>query len=97
MRWPGIETIYGEFLRKTSVFSSEKQWEDLHTRVIEHVRAFRVPTSRPSCLIVERPRRGTILHADNPPAVNLSARPEPKADGGDDSTAGRRRDNMGAD
>ncbi|KAJ6520074.1 PCI domain-containing protein [Mycena sanguinolenta] len=36
MRWPGIETIYGEFLRKTSVFSSEKQWEDLHTRVIEH-------------------------------------------------------------
>ncbi|KAJ7675365.1 PCI-domain-containing protein [Mycena rosella] len=36
MRWPGIETIYGEFLRKTTVFSSEKQWEDLHTRVIEH-------------------------------------------------------------
>ncbi|KAF8078811.1 hypothetical protein FPV67DRAFT_1405141 [Lyophyllum atratum] len=37
MRWPGIETIYGEFLRKTPVFSSEKRWEDLHTRVIEHV------------------------------------------------------------
>ncbi|KAF5384842.1 hypothetical protein D9615_001357 [Tricholomella constricta] len=36
MRWPGIETIYGEFLRKTPVFSSEKRWEDLHTRVIEH-------------------------------------------------------------
>ncbi|KAF8215949.1 PCI-domain-containing protein [Mycena galopus ATCC 62051] len=36
MRWPGIETIYGEFLRKTSVFSSDKQWEDLHTRVVEH-------------------------------------------------------------
>ncbi|KAJ6504371.1 hypothetical protein DFH09DRAFT_1201468 [Mycena vulgaris] len=36
MRWPGIETLYGEFLRKTPVFSSEKQWEDLHTRVIEH-------------------------------------------------------------
>ncbi|KDR85390.1 hypothetical protein GALMADRAFT_54206 [Galerina marginata CBS 339.88] len=36
MRWPGIEAIYGEFLRKTPVFSSEKRWEDLHTRVIEH-------------------------------------------------------------
>jgi len=36
MRWPGIETIYGEFLRKTPVFSSEKRWEDLHIRVIEH-------------------------------------------------------------
>ncbi|KAF8973597.1 26S proteasome non-ATPase regulatory subunit 12 [Flammula alnicola] len=36
MRWPGIEAIYGEFLQKTPVFSSEKRWEDLHTRVIEH-------------------------------------------------------------
>ncbi|KAG6890744.1 hypothetical protein C0992_013127 [Termitomyces sp. T32_za158] len=36
MRWPGIEAIYGEFLKKTPVFSSEKRWEDLHTRVIEH-------------------------------------------------------------
>ena len=37
MRWPGIETIYGEFLRQTPVFSVAKRWEDLHTRVIEHV------------------------------------------------------------
>ncbi|TFK36897.1 PCI domain-containing protein [Crucibulum laeve] len=36
MRWPGIVVIYGEFLRKTPVFSSDKRWEDLHTRVIEH-------------------------------------------------------------
>ncbi|KAH7914787.1 hypothetical protein BJ138DRAFT_999316 [Hygrophoropsis aurantiaca] len=36
MRWPGIESIYGPFLRTTPVFSSDKQWEDLHTRVIEH-------------------------------------------------------------
>ncbi|KAI0361366.1 hypothetical protein OH77DRAFT_1417609 [Trametes cingulata] len=36
MRWPGIEAIYGPHLRKTSVFSSDKLWEDLHTRVIEH-------------------------------------------------------------
>ncbi|KAH7885964.1 hypothetical protein F5I97DRAFT_1183425 [Phlebopus sp. FC_14] len=36
MRWPGIESIYGPFLRTTPVFSVAKQWEDLHTRVIEH-------------------------------------------------------------
>jgi 26S proteasome regulatory subunit N5 len=36
MRWPGIEALYGPSLRKTSVFSNEKRWEDLHTRVIEH-------------------------------------------------------------
>jgi 26S proteasome regulatory subunit N5 len=37
MQWPGIESLYGKFLRKTPVFSSDKRWEDLHTRVIEHV------------------------------------------------------------
>ncbi|KIJ24766.1 hypothetical protein M422DRAFT_778410 [Sphaerobolus stellatus SS14] len=38
MRWPGIENIYGATLRATTVFgpAGEKQWEDLHTRVIEH-------------------------------------------------------------
>ncbi|KAI0931818.1 hypothetical protein AcV5_004788 [Taiwanofungus camphoratus] len=36
MRWPGIEGIYGPHLRKSSVFSDDKLWEDLHTRVIEH-------------------------------------------------------------
>jgi 26S proteasome regulatory subunit N5 len=38
MRWPSIETVYGPFLRKTAVFSADNRWEDLHTRVIEHVR-----------------------------------------------------------
>ena len=39
MRWPGIEGIYGPTLRTTTVFGDggEKRWEDLHTRVIEHV------------------------------------------------------------
>jgi len=37
MRWPGIEKIYGQTLRKTPIFSQEKRWEDLHTRVVEHV------------------------------------------------------------
>jgi 26S proteasome regulatory subunit N5 len=36
MRWPGIETLYGPSLRTTPVFISDKRWEDLHTRVIEH-------------------------------------------------------------
>ncbi|KAF9076087.1 PCI domain-containing protein [Rhodocollybia butyracea] len=36
MRWPGIVELYGEFLRSTPVFSIEKRWEDMHTRVIEH-------------------------------------------------------------
>ncbi|KAH9944178.1 PCI-domain-containing protein [Epithele typhae] len=36
MRWPGIEQIYGPHLKKTIVFSADKLWEDLHTRVIEH-------------------------------------------------------------
>lgn len=39
MRWPGIESIYGRFLQQTPVFSQEKRWEDLHTRVIEHVKS----------------------------------------------------------
>ena len=41
MRWPGIEALYGKFLQKTPVFSQEKRWEDLHTRVIEHVSLYR--------------------------------------------------------
>ncbi|KAF9477529.1 26S proteasome non-ATPase regulatory subunit 12 [Pholiota conissans] len=36
MRWPGIEALYGPFLQKTPVFNTEKRWEDLHTRVVEH-------------------------------------------------------------
>lgn len=44
MRWPGIESLYGPHLRPTTIFSSEKVWEDLHTRVIEHVR-YSSPTS----------------------------------------------------
>ena len=41
MRWPGIQEIYGPTLRSTHVFGNdqEKRWEDLHTRVIEHVSA----------------------------------------------------------
>jgi 26S proteasome regulatory subunit N5 len=38
MRWPGIEDIYGSHLRTTDVFQEKKHYDDLHTRVIEHVR-----------------------------------------------------------
>ena len=48
MRWPGIESLYGPFLRPTTIFSGDKVWEDLHTRVIEHVRC----SSSPSILTV---------------------------------------------
>lgn len=37
MRWPHMEALYGPHLRETDVFKSEKRWEDLHTRIIEHV------------------------------------------------------------
>ena len=40
MRWPGIEAVYGTFLKKTDIFKDNKHWEDLHTRVIEHVRSY---------------------------------------------------------
>ncbi|KAF8274010.1 hypothetical protein EI94DRAFT_979582 [Lactarius quietus] len=36
MRWPGIVDVFGPFLRNTEVFTNDKHWEDLHTRVIEH-------------------------------------------------------------
>jgi 26S proteasome regulatory subunit N5 len=36
MRWPGIQSLYGPFLKDTPVFSVANRWEDLHTRVIEH-------------------------------------------------------------
>lgn len=75
MRWPGIEQIYGPHLQKTSVFSSPKLWEDLHTRVIEHVR----PKQHISCDLVqltvhfaEHSHCVAILHADNADPPNLS-------------------------
>lgn len=42
MRWPSIESVYGPTLQGTDVFEEKtlagrKRWEDLHTRVIEHV------------------------------------------------------------
>ena len=56
MRWPGIESLYGDSLRKTKAFGSgsvmgidgdveeviskgEARWDDLHNRVVEHVRS----------------------------------------------------------
>jgi len=36
MRWPGVQSMYGSFLRTTPVFSNEKRWDHFHTRIIEH-------------------------------------------------------------
>ncbi|KAJ9124200.1 hypothetical protein QFC22_000997 [Naganishia vaughanmartiniae] len=49
MRWPGVESLYGPALRESDVFApssgavgvedaGSKRWENLHKRVIEHVR-----------------------------------------------------------
>jgi 26S proteasome regulatory subunit N5 len=49
MRWPGVESLYGPTLRESDVFAPSsgavgvedagtKRWENLHQRVIEHVR-----------------------------------------------------------
>lgn len=49
MRWPGVESLYGPTLRESDVFAlssgapgvedaGTKRWENLHQRVIEHVR-----------------------------------------------------------
>ena len=43
MRWPKVSEVYGQMLRATFVFADSedgrKRWEDLHSRVIEHVRS----------------------------------------------------------
>ena len=42
MRWTKVEEIYGPELKKTSIFNATEEgkvhFEDLHKRVIEHVR-----------------------------------------------------------
>ncbi|TFY73481.1 hypothetical protein EWM64_g10531, partial [Hericium alpestre] len=62
MRWPGIEEVYGPFLRKSPVFTDDKHWKDLHSRVIEHnirvVAAYytRITLSRLTDLLVLSPQ-----------------------------------------
>jgi 26S proteasome regulatory subunit N5 len=70
MRWPGIESLYGQTLRQSPVFASETtlgkktgskaegkkedeiqrpgdyRWEELHKRVVEHVRPLDNAVSR---------------------------------------------------
>ncbi len=78
MRWPGIEQIYGPHLKKTSVFSSPKLWEDLHTRVIEHVGAYTVQMRKDdSDTLIEYPDCIPILHAYHAHATSLASRPHP--------------------
>lgn len=69
VRWPSIEGIYGPTLRQTRVFLSgdedgDRRWEDLHTRVIEHVRSFPVFVLPlvPSANVYSSPRTSASLH-----------------------------------
>lgn len=86
MRWPGIESIYGPHLRETSVFSSDKLWEDLHTRVIEHV-SDRLATLIQITLIppTEYPYRRAVLHTHNTYSADRPVGPD---------TARNRRDTL---
>ena len=82
MRWPGIQQIYGDFLKRTPVFSIEKKWEDLHTRVIEHVRVFLTRSNFSVKLnaFLEYPGCISVLHSDNTDATNVSPWPHPETD-----------------
>ena len=77
MRWPGIVDVFGPFLRKTEVFTNDKHWEDLHTRVIEHVRADSVPPLLCSSPHVERTGHRKILYTYYPRAFDDPSRPHP--------------------
>lgn len=87
MRWPGIENIYGPTLRSTDVFGtgSEKHWEDLHIRVIEHVRIVSHP-SFPSLILISKSFRSeyscrrAVLHSHHIEALDVVTRPHSTAD-----------------
>lgn len=96
MRWPGIETIYGEFLRKTPVFSTEKRWEDLHTRVIEHVCFLKYIALSKYLIGLEYSCRCAILHTNNTITAYLPPGPYAPANGRDACSVGGVRYNMGS-
>ena len=66
MRWPGIVDVFGPFLRKTEVFTNDKHWEDLHMRVIEHVRVDSVPPPPLLNTHIERTGHCKILYPHHP-------------------------------
>ena len=81
MRWPGIESIYGPYLRQTDVFTSDKLWEDLHTRVIEHVchpLLLNYQTYirlEPNTIFSEYSDSRQVLHPNHTTAIDNLARP----------------------
>lgn len=52
MRWPGVESLYGPHLRPATIFTGDKIWEDLHTRVIEHVSYYPSPSIRGTLILI---------------------------------------------
>lgn len=96
MRWPGIESLYGPHLRPTTIFSSDKIWEDLHTRVIEHVRHTSSPSIERSLMLMlvrspfsEHSSHCGILHPDHPPSSHLPPRSHSSASRRSPLAAGR--------
>ena len=82
MRWPGIESLYGPYLQPTTIFSSDKVWEDLHTRVIEHVRYSYSPSIQVLLTFVrsaftEYSSHCRILHPNYPAPPHLPPRSYP--------------------
>jgi len=84
MRWPGIESLYGPHLRPTTIFTGDKIWEDLHTRVIEHVCCCSSPSTQQSLTFVhsaflEHSSHCRILYPNHPPPPHLPPRSHPSA------------------
>jgi len=97
MRWPGIENLYGA-LRKTPVFSSDKRWEDFHTRVVEHVCIEFTYLLRFYLIdLTEHPRRRSILHSNYTDAFNCFIGPYSQGDRANFGKTCRFGHNMGKD
>lgn len=82
MRWPGIEAIYGSTLRATKVFGADedgnKRWEELHTRVIEHVSLLAfvcLHTVNLTHQLSERSGYLAILYSSDPRSAHVITRP----------------------
>jgi hypothetical protein len=97
MRWPGIVDVFGPFLRKTEVFTNDKHWEDLHTRVIEHVSA--VPRHghlNSTHRRLERTGHRKVLYPHHPRALDYPSRPHPSTGRGNTLSTSRCGHGVGA-
>jgi hypothetical protein len=101
MRWSGIQEFFGPILANTDVFSGEngkKRYEDLHTRVTEHVSHHSQYLRRKKLMvIVEHSRHLRILLANIHQTTHRSPRVGRRQDGRNLESARRFRNGMGTD